>query len=55
MRIRRATIIITAILALGMALAAVSGSEISAAARHAPSTHVEVSVVETGPNIMFHS
>lgn len=54
MRIRRPTIIVTAILALGMALAAVSGSEIAAAARHAPSTHVGVTVVENGPNTMFH-
>lgn len=50
MRIRRPTIIITAILALGLAAAAASSSEIAAAARHAPSTHVEESV----PNTMFH-
>jgi glycerol dehydrogenase-like iron-containing ADH family enzyme len=52
MRIRRPTIIISAILASGVALAALAGSEMSAAARHAPSTHVEV--VDTSPNIMFH-
>ena len=54
MRIRRPTIIISAILAAGVAMAALAGSEISAAARHAPSTHVGVSVVDTSPNIMFH-
>jgi len=54
MRIRRPTIIITAILALGVAAAAVSGSEIAATARHAPSTHVEVSTVANSPNTMFH-
>jgi hypothetical protein len=54
MRIRRPTIIISAILASGVALAALAGSEMSAAARHAPSTRVEVSVVDTSPNIMFH-
>jgi hypothetical protein len=53
MRIRRPTIVITAILALGVALAALSGSEIAAAARHAPSVRVEVSVVDNG-NTMYH-
>jgi hypothetical protein len=52
MHIRRPTIAIPIILALGVALAALSGAEISAAARHAPSTRVEV--VDTGTNIMFH-
>jgi hypothetical protein len=54
MRNRRPAIIITAILALGMALAAVSSSAIAAATRHAPSSRVEVTVVNSGPNIMFH-
>jgi hypothetical protein len=54
MRIRRPTIVITAILALGVAIGAVSGAEISAAARHAPSTRVEVPVVDNGPSVMFH-
>jgi hypothetical protein len=54
MRIRRPAIIITAILALGVAAAAVSGSQIAAAARHAPSARVEVSVVDNGPNTMYH-
>jgi hypothetical protein len=54
MRIRRPTIVIPIVLALGVAIAALSGAEISAAARHAPSTHVGVSVVETSPNVMFH-
>jgi hypothetical protein len=52
MRIRRPTIVIPIVLALGVALAALAGSEISTAARHAPRTHVEV--VETNPNVMFH-
>jgi len=54
MRIRRPTIIISAILATGVAIAALAGSEISAAARHAPSSRTEVSVVESGTNVMFH-
>ena len=54
MRIRRPTIIITAILALGVAIGAVSGAEISSAARHAPSTRVEVSTVASNPDTMFH-
>jgi hypothetical protein len=54
MRIRRPTIIIPIILALGVATAALAGSELSAAAQHAPRTHVEVSVVGTSPNVMFH-
>jgi hypothetical protein len=55
MRIRRVTIIIIpAILALGVAAAAMSGSESSAVARHAPSVRVEVPVVTTDPGIMFH-
>jgi hypothetical protein len=54
MSIRRPTIIISAILATGVALAALAGSEISAAAQHAPSTHVGVTVVNTSPNVMFH-
>jgi hypothetical protein len=51
MRIRRPTIIIMAILVLGMALAAVSGSAIAAATRHASTTRVEI---VTNPNTMFH-
>ena len=54
MHIRRPTIVIPIILALGVAIAALSGAEISAAARHAPSNHVEVSTVVTNPNTMFH-
>ena len=54
MRIRRPAIIIPIILAAGVALAALSGSEISAAARHAPSTRVEVSTVASNPDTMFH-
>jgi hypothetical protein len=54
MRIRRPTIIVSAILASGIALAALAGSDISAAARHAPSTRVEVTVVQAGPRVMFH-
>lgn len=53
MRIRRPTIIIAAILALGVAAAAVSSSEIAASARHAQRTDVEVSVV-SNPNTMYH-
>lgn len=53
MSIRRPTIIIATILALGIAAAATSGSEIAAAARHAPGAHVEVSVAAS-PNTMFH-
>ena len=54
MRIRRPTIIISAILASGVAVAALVGSEISAAAHHAPNTRVEVSVTVTSPKVMFH-
>lgn len=54
MDIRRPTIIITAILALGMALAALSSSAIATAARHVPGARVEVSVVSHGANTMFH-
>jgi hypothetical protein len=52
MHIRRPTIIITAILALALALAAVSGSAIATAVRHVPSTHVQV--VGTGSSTMLH-
>jgi hypothetical protein len=54
MRIRRPTLIIPIILALGVAAAALSGSEISSAARHAPSTHVEAPAQVSAPGIMFH-
>lgn len=54
MSIRRPTIIISAILATGVAIAALAGTEISAAARHAPNTRIEVSVTDTSPSVMFH-
>jgi hypothetical protein len=50
MRIRP-VIIISAILALGAAGAALSATEISAAATHSPSTHVEVTIAN--PGVMY--
>jgi hypothetical protein len=52
MRIRRPIIIISAILALGAAAAAVSASEISAAAQHTPSAHVQP-VPASNPGVMY--
>jgi hypothetical protein len=54
MRIRRSIILIPAILAFGVA-AAVAGSEIAAAASHAPSSHVQTVAVSSNPNVMYHS
>jgi hypothetical protein len=55
MRIRRSIILIPAILAFGVAAAAVAGSEIAAAASHAPSSHVQTVAVSSNPNVMYHS
>jgi hypothetical protein len=55
MRIRRSVVIIPAILAFGMAAAAIAGSEISAAASHASTAHVQVAAVYSNPNVMYHS
>jgi hypothetical protein len=54
MRIRPAIIIISAILALGAAGAAMSASEITAAATHASSAHVHVTDSVTSSNIMYN-
>jgi hypothetical protein len=53
MRIRRA-IIIPAILALGIAGAALSASEIAAAATHASSVHSQETTTITSPGVMYH-
>jgi len=52
MRIGRA-IIIPAILALGAAGSILSGSAMSAAVGHAPSTHVHATAVSASPNIYY--
>jgi hypothetical protein len=53
MRIGR-VIIIPAILALGVAAAALSASEMSATASHASTVHVEASV-SANPDTFYHS
>jgi hypothetical protein len=53
MRIRPA-IIIPAILALGIAGAALSVAEISAAATHASTVQVQETTTITAPGIMYH-
>jgi hypothetical protein len=52
MRIGRA-VIIPAILALGVAAAALAGSEMATAATHAAGTHVHVSAVSANPDTMY--
>jgi hypothetical protein len=52
MRIRRA-LIIPAILALGVAGSALSGSAMAAAAAHSPSVHVQA-VASANPNTYYH-
>jgi hypothetical protein len=53
MRIRR-VLIIPAILALGVAGSALSGSAMAVAAGHAPSVHVQVAVASGHPNTYYH-
>lgn len=53
MRIRP-VIIISAILTLGAAGAAMSASEIAAAATHAPSAHVQMVASPASGTIMYH-
>jgi hypothetical protein len=52
MRIGRA-VIIPAILALGVAAAALAGSEMATTATHASVAHVQVSAASSGPDTMF--
>ena len=52
MRIGR-RIIIPAILVLGVAASALAGTEISAAAAHAPSSQVQTTAASAGPNTMY--
>jgi hypothetical protein len=52
MRIGRA-VIIPAILALGVAAAALAGTEMATTATHASSTQVHVSADSSNPNVMF--
>jgi hypothetical protein len=52
MRIGR-SIVIPTILALGVAASALAGAKISAAAEHAPSTHVEATAASTSPNTLY--
>jgi hypothetical protein len=52
MRIGRA-VIIPAILALGVAAAALAGSEMATAAAHAPAVHAQVSAASSNPGIMY--
>lgn len=54
MRIGR-TIIIPAILALGVAGSALPGSVMAAAAGHAPSTHVLAVAAPATPDILYHA
>jgi hypothetical protein len=54
MRIGR-TIIIPAILALGVAGAVLAGSEISTVAAHAPSTRAQVTVTAASPEVLYHN
>lgn len=53
MRIGRG-IIIPAILALGVAMGVLAGSEMATAATHAPSAHVQVSAASDGSAVMYH-
>jgi len=53
MRIRRA-LIIPAILALGLAGSALSGSAMAAAAGHEASVQVQVAVASGHPNTYYH-
>jgi hypothetical protein len=55
MRIRRSIKLIPAILALGVATAAVASAEVSAAASHASTAHVQVAATSSNPRVMFHS
>ena len=52
MRIGRA-VIIPVILALGVAAAALAGSEMAATATHATGTQVHVSADSSNPNVMY--
>lgn len=54
MRIGR-TLIIPAILALGVAGSILSGSAMSAAAAHAPSVHVQVIAASVGHDTYYHT
>lgn len=54
MRIRRSIIIIPAILAFGLAAAAVAGAEVSAAASHASGAHVQAAAASSKPAVMLH-
>jgi hypothetical protein len=53
MRIGR-TIIIPAIVALGVAGAVLAGSEISAAAVHVSASHVQVTASSANPDVLYH-
>jgi hypothetical protein len=53
MRIGR-TIIIPAILALGVAGAALAGSEVSAAVAHTSGSHVQATASSAGPDLLYH-
>jgi hypothetical protein len=53
MRIKR-TIIVPAVLALGVVGSLLSGSAMSAAAGHAPAVHVQASATSANPNMMYH-
>jgi hypothetical protein len=52
MRIGR-RIIIPAVLLLGVAASALVGAEMSAAATHAPSSHVQVTAASAGPDTFY--
>lgn len=54
MRIRRSIIIIPAILAFGLAAAAVAGAEVSPAASHASGAHVQATAASSKPAVMLH-
>ena len=53
MRIGR-TVIIPAIVALGLAAAALVGSEISGAPAQASGTQVQVTAYPAGPDLLYH-
>jgi hypothetical protein len=53
MRIKR-TIIIPAVLALGVVGSLLSGSAMSVAAGHAPAVHVQAGAASANPNMVYH-